>query len=89
GTNRNITYIHIHPTNAISDKANYTREVHVMTEKELNKLKKNIKGFIAEFSKYDLKNLTEDFISKALETHKLTSKDIRECYWVDPKHHLG
>ena len=89
GTNRNITYIHIHPTNAISDKANYTREVHVMREKELNKLKKNIKGFIAEFSKYDLKNLTEDFISKALETHKLTSKDIRECYWVDPKHHLG
>lgn len=68
----------------VSDKANYTKEVFVTTSKELTELKKNIKGFIGEFSKYDLKSINEDYIKKALETHKLTLKDMESLYSIAP-----
>lgn len=84
GADKNIKYIHIHQTNIVSNKANYTKEVSIITSKELDKLKKNIKGFIGEFSKYDLKSVSEDFIEKALETHKLTLKDVEQLYSVTP-----
>uniref|UniRef100_A0AB33J831 DEAD/DEAH box helicase n=1 Tax=Prevotella sp. GTC17259 TaxID=3236795 RepID=A0AB33J831_9BACT len=84
GADKNIKYIHIHQTNIVSGKANYTKEVSIITSKELDKLKKNIKGFIGEFSKYDLKSVSEDFIKKALETHKLTLKDVEQFYSVTP-----
>lgn len=84
GIDKNIKYIHIHQTNVVSDKANYTKEVSVTTSRELAELKKNIKGFIGEFSKYDLKSINEDYIKKALETHKLTLKDMENLYSIAP-----
>lgn len=84
GIDKSIKYIHIHQTNVVSDKANYTKDVSVITSRELTEFKKNIKGFIGEFSKYDLKSINEDYIKKALETHKLTLKDIENFYSTAP-----
>lgn len=84
GADKSIKYIHIHQTNMVSNKANYTKDVSIITSKELDKLKNNIKGFIGEFSKYDLKSISEDLIKEALETHKLTFKDVEEFYSVFP-----
>lgn len=84
GIDKSIKYIHIHQTNVVSDKANYTKEVSVITSRELTELKKNIKGFIGEFSIYDLKSINEDYIKKALETHKLTLKDMENLYSIAP-----
>ena len=84
GIDKHIKYIHIHQTNVVSDKANYTKDVSVITSRELTELKKNIKGFIGEFSEYDLKSINEDYIKKALETHKLTLKDMENLYSIAP-----
>lgn len=84
GIDKHIKYIHIHQTNVVSDKANYTKDVSVITSRELTELKKNIKGFIDEFSEYDLKSINEDYIKKALETHKLTLKDMENLYSIAP-----
>ena len=75
-------YVHIHPTNIVSSKANYNKEVLVISPKELDILKGNIKNFVKEFAGYDLKTIEEDYIYKAQAKHHLILEDIERIYAI-------
>jgi len=72
----NVFYFHIIPTRVISRAAGYNKNVEIITECKLKKLKTNIKSFYLEFEKYNLKNLSEEFINSLLSTHHLMIDDF-------------
>lgn len=84
-TDHCVAYIHIHPTNTISNQANYNKEVHIMTPMKLDAFKKSIKGFIIELKNYKLVSLTESVITEALKAYRLQPSDIIPQYTIKPK----
>ena len=82
GKDMTVRYVHIHPTNIVSSKANYNKEVLVISPKELDILKGNIKNFVKEFAGYDLKTIEEDYIYKAQAKHHLILEDIERIYAI-------
>lgn len=77
-------FIHVHPKNILSNKANYVEDVNVLTPTKLELLKQNVKGFITEFSSFDLSSYTDDYIYKALQKHVLTYDAIVPTYTEKP-----
>lgn len=77
---KNVTYIHLHATNKVSNKANYNAEVRIMTPQKLDQLKNSIRNFVKEFSKCDLSTVTERAVNEALSQHKLRPEDIVKNY---------
>lgn len=77
-----VKYVHIHPTNKVSSKANFNKEVHIICPKELDKLKSNVKKFVREFSVYDIKTINESFINSALQNHFLKLQDLESIYAI-------
>lgn len=83
GNDQDVAYIHVHPTNIYSEKANYTKKVRVMTPDKIELLKQNILGYIREFSKYDFSSIDEQKLFEALFKHQLTCDHIINCYTVE------
>jgi len=59
-----------------------------MTPKLLNIFKEHINNFLLEFKNYDLADIDNDLIQKALETHKLLISNIKSCYTILPKREI-
>lgn len=81
---KKVSYIHIHATNKVSNKANYNADVRIMTPEKLNKFKDNVRRFVCEFAKYDLSTITESTINEALRQHKLCPENVIESYTEQP-----
>lgn len=78
------TFIHLHSVNTISSKANYVLPVKIMTPEKLDLFKEAIRGFVREFSKYDICTVEERYINQALVKNQLCMNDIVAKYTVDP-----
>lgn len=83
GTDSEVEYIHVHPTNIYSEKANYTKKVRVMTPDKLELLKQDINSYIKEFAKYDLPTIDEKLIDEALKHHHLSIDGFIDRYTID------
>ena len=77
-----VKYVHVHPTNVISPKADYNKDVYVLVPEKLELLKNNVKSFIKEFDKYLLKSLDEKVINDALIKHHLILNDLETKYFI-------
>ena len=80
-----VLRIMIIPTINVAYDADFTHEVRVMRKNKLNLLKKNVMNFFKEFKKYDLNNLTENFINQCLEAHDLSDFKIVNNYVENTK----
>lgn len=77
-----VSYIHVHSTNRVSNQANYTRDVRIMTPEKLTIFKDHIKKFIKELFNYDLATIDERLVAEALRVNELMPKDIVPRYTV-------
>ncbi|MBU6134019.1 DEAD/DEAH box helicase family protein [Clostridium tertium] len=72
-------------TNKLSKGSVFSEDVKIINITKLNKFIEQIRKFIIELKKYDLKNITEDKISKLLIEFKLGYEDIIESYSINTK----
>lgn len=86
GVNTNVTRIMIIPTKNLSNQANFTHDVKIMTPTKLDKLKGNVKKFIQSLHTYELSEIDNDTISSLLELNRLTVTQLEEEY-VDEYYH--
>ena len=84
----NVIRVFITSSNVVSNQANLTHEVVIMTPQLLNKFKEHINNFLLEFKNYDLADINNDLIQKALETHKLLISNFKSCYTILPKREI-
>ena len=77
-----VSYIHIHATNKVSNQANYTKDVRIMTPEMLSAFKDHIKKYVKELSNYNIASINEGLIAEALRVNKLMPSDIVPCYTV-------
>lgn len=77
-----VSYIHIHATNKVSNQANYTKGVRIMTPEMLSAFKDHIKKYVKELSNYNIASINEGLIAEALRVNKLMPSDIVPCYTV-------
>lgn len=81
-TDPHVLYIHVHPTNIVSNQANYNKEVRIMTPEKLDVFKKNVKGFVTALVQYKIESITESVITDALKAYQLQPSDIISKYTV-------
>lgn len=74
--NAKVLRVMIIPTKNVSDDANFTHDVKIMTKKNLQHFNKCFKEFFKGFKNYNLHELTEEFVQHQIELNKLTTKDI-------------
>jgi hypothetical protein len=67
-----VTRILIIPTNRVSHAAGFVQDVGIMRDKELRKLRINVKGFVAEFKMADFSNLSDTKVQEFLDAHHLS-----------------
>ena len=82
GQEQDVEYIHVHQTKEYSSQANYNKQVRILTPEKLELLKQNIMAYIREFAKYDLLTVDENFISSAMQKHKLSHSTFVDKYTV-------
>lgn len=80
GKNRKVKNIMIIVTNKLDEKASFTHEVEIMKKNKISLLVKNILWFFKEFSKYDIKTLTDERIENAINQHNLRIDDLINKY---------
>ncbi len=66
------TKLLIIPTNKLGRAAGFVQEAGIMRERELRKLRRNVKGFFNEFSGSDFSNLSETKVQEWLDSHQLS-----------------
>ena len=66
--------------------AGFNEAVEIMRDKELAKLKQNIRSFYNEFKSLDLEDLSEEKMQSFLQAHKLTTETIVTDYSVTPQY---
>jgi len=80
GKNANAHYYLIIVTKEVSKDGNFSTPVRVIRTSKLNELKKNIKSFVSELSKYVLSDITDEKFQQLLDTHKLGNNCIQDHY---------
>lgn len=70
-------------TNKVAHDANFSHDIKIMRKNNIRKLKSNINKFIKEFKKYDIRNITEDFIADCLMKNGLSDQDVWNNYVED------
>jgi len=68
------------PTCKLSRTTSFTHSVHVIREKKLGNLVRNVRSFIAKFSEMDLKDLSEKKIQVLVNSHQLSVDNILSDY---------
>ena len=68
------------PTNKVSRAAGFVQEVDIMRDKELRKLRNNVRGFFAEFKEADFSSLSETKIQQFLDAHQLSVEALLSDY---------
>ncbi len=78
--NKKCKRILIIPTKKLSYYGDFTHDVEIMRKSNLNKLKRNIKGFFKEFAKLNIHQVTDQEIQKFIDTHKLDLDSLKSEY---------
>ncbi|MFZ1569235.1 MAG: DEAD/DEAH box helicase family protein [Thiolinea sp.] len=78
--NKKCKRILIIPTKKLSYYGDFTHDVEIMRKSNLNKLKRNIKGFFKEFAKLNIHEVTDQEIQKFIDTHKLDLDSLKSEY---------
>ena len=79
------TNIMIIPSSKVGKAGGFSSPVQLMRQKELRRLRSNVKAFLSEFQNLDFESLSESRVQEFLETHQLTAKDFRSLYAVEPR----
>jgi replicative superfamily II helicase len=74
------TRLMIIPTNKLGPGAGFNEDVNIMSDKELKKLRRNVRAFIEEFRNLNLKDLAEEHVQSLLNQHELSNNDILTGY---------
>ncbi|HXR08905.1 MAG TPA: helicase C-terminal domain-containing protein, partial [Candidatus Acidoferrum sp.] len=74
------TRLMIIPTNALGPGAGFNEDVKIMSDRELKKLRQNVRAFIAEFGNLNLNDLTEEHVQSLINQHELSNNDILTGY---------
>jgi hypothetical protein len=74
------TNIMVIPAKRTSGAAAFLEPVTIMADRELRKLRHNVKQFFSEFATADFKSLPESEIHKWLTIHKLQADDVATEY---------
>lgn len=69
------------PTKKVKSNTGFSEKVFVLRDRGLSKLVYNSRNFILSFKQSDLKDLSEDFINRSIEEHKLSSEDLLSNYF--------
>ena len=80
GKESSVKRILIISTKHLSYHADFTHEVEIMQGDKLKKLRKNIKSFFKEFSKFELDSITNETIQDFLNAHKLDINSLKTLY---------
>ncbi|QEZ68492.1 DEAD/DEAH box helicase [Paraclostridium bifermentans] len=72
------------PTNIFDKAVGFNEDVKIITPKELDSLKRNVRAFFKEFSTLNLKNLSKSDIQKYINNHKLDADSISKKYGEEP-----
>lgn len=73
------------PAGKLAPGAGFTEEVEIMRKTELNRLTKRIRGFFAEFSSLDFRNLSPKKVQSFLDTHYLAVDALLKEYSKPPR----
>lgn len=79
-----VTNILIIPPKKLGAGAGFTENVLIMQNKNLGKLRKNVKAFFSEFAALDLNALTEHKVQELINAHSLATNDILTLYATLP-----
>ena len=79
-----VVRIMIIPTLNIAFDANFTHDVRIVRKDNLKQFTNNMVCFFKEFKDADLKNLSNSFVNKCLNMHKLSDDDIKGLYSEHP-----
>ena len=72
----NVTRIMIHPAYQVESAANFTHEVRILRQKELEIMKKNIASFCKSFEGIDFNSVSEEHLQKLVDANKLKLVDF-------------
>jgi len=75
-----VKNVMIIPPRTLSRKTSFTHPVDIIREKGLNKLVRNVRSFIIEFSKMDFKDLSEQKVQGLVNLHRISMDDILNMY---------
>ena len=72
-------------TEALATDAYFSHDVRILTKKNLDKLKKQIRDFFKEFNGYNFTSITPEFVNQKLAAHNLYNPDFIEKLLIKPK----
>jgi len=72
--------IMIIPTRKLARNTSFTHSVHVIREKGLANLVRNVRAFIGEFTRMDLKDLSDKRVQELVNVHRLSVDNILNDY---------
>ena len=75
-----VKRILIIPTKELSYYADFTHSVSIMRRGKLKTFKSNIKSYIKEFAKYDIKDISDEKINQIINFHKLDIESLQSQY---------
>ncbi|MBE6015871.1 MAG: DEAD/DEAH box helicase [Lachnospiraceae bacterium] len=75
-----VIRILIIPTNKVSYDADFTHDVLIMTQEELERIKKSFKSFYKELKTYDIHNLDVKVLDSSLKAHNLCDPRMLKNY---------
>jgi replicative superfamily II helicase len=76
-------FFQIIPTKMVSKAAGYTRDVQVVRDNSLRKLRNNVRSFFQEYENQNLNDLSVGFINSLLITHHLSVQDFANLYYSE------
>lgn len=89
GKDEIVKYIFIHPVSSISKLADIDADIYAITSDGLDKLKKNIRGFVQEFERTDFQSISKDQVVDALKVHKLDISSLESNTYLKKCSKLG
>ena len=88
GEEEQVQRILIVPTKTLSYHGNFTHTVSIMRKGKLKLLRDNVRGFIKELKKYDIRDISDEKLQDALKVHNLQAESFGDIY-SEPYHHKG
>ena len=71
------------PPKKLASAAAFLGDVCVMRDRDLGRLKENVRKFFLEFASYDLNNLSEHLVQRLVDAHDLSVDAVRDQYCSD------
>jgi len=71
------------PTNKLSYYSNFTHDIKILRKNKIKELKDNIKGFINEIIKYNIKDFSDEKLQEIINFYKLDNESIFNSYYED------